>query len=164
MIVSRAEELSRLDRLLADLLVGRGRALVVRGEPGIGKTTLLDALVQRAGDEVVVLRARGVETEAELTFSALADLLHRSWRGWPRSADLQSPALAGRSRSAPPAPGDRLAVCVAALGARLRARERPVLSSSTTSSGSTPRRASASLYAARRAGGALAVVLAVRDP
>ena len=69
MFVSRTGELDRLVRLLD------GGALVVHGEAGIGKTTLLDALVERAGDRVTVLRARGVESEAELAFCALADLL-----------------------------------------------------------------------------------------
>ena len=75
MIVSRAAELSRLDDLLTALAGGEGSALVVRGEAGIGKTTLLDALAARSGDAVTVIRACGAETEAELTFSALADLL-----------------------------------------------------------------------------------------
>ena len=44
MIVSRAAELSRLDDLLAALAGGEGSALVVRGEAGIGKTTLLETL------------------------------------------------------------------------------------------------------------------------
>src|SRR5258708_12120186 len=44
MIVSRAAELSRLDDLLTALAGGEGGALVVRGEAGIGKTTLLDTL------------------------------------------------------------------------------------------------------------------------
>src|SRR3954465_5658284 len=75
MIVSRTAELDRLDRLLAGLLAGRGRALVVHGEAGIAKTALLDALVEGAGDRVTALHAGGVETEAELAFCALADLL-----------------------------------------------------------------------------------------
>src|SRR5947207_851765 len=75
MIVSRAAELSRLDDLLAALAGGEGSALVVRGEAGIGKTTLLETLAVRSGDAVTVIRTCGAETEAELTFSALADLL-----------------------------------------------------------------------------------------
>src|SRR6201994_632275 len=75
MIVSRAAELSRLDDLLTALADGEGSALVVRGEAGIGKTTLLETLAVRSGDGVTVIRTCGAETEAELTFSALADLL-----------------------------------------------------------------------------------------
>ena len=47
MIVSRATELSRLDNLLAALARGEGGALVVRGEAGIGKTTLVETLAAR---------------------------------------------------------------------------------------------------------------------
>ncbi len=75
MIVSRTAELSRLDDLLTALAGGEGGALVVRGEAGIGKTTLLETLAMRSGDAVTVIRTCGAETEAELTFSALADLL-----------------------------------------------------------------------------------------
>ena len=55
MIVSRMAELARLDALLAGLVCGEGGALVVHGEAGIGKTTLLDALVERCGDAVTVV-------------------------------------------------------------------------------------------------------------
>ncbi len=75
MIVSRATELSRLDAVLAGLAAGRGEALVLHGEAGIGKTTLLEALAERAGSTATVVRACGAETEAELAFSALSDLL-----------------------------------------------------------------------------------------
>ena len=47
----------------------------MHGEAGIGKTTLLEALVERCDGAVTVVRACGAETEAELAFSALADLL-----------------------------------------------------------------------------------------
>src|SRR4051795_5370653 len=65
MIVSRVAERARLDALLAALIRGDGRALVVHGEAGIGKTTLLEALVERCAGAVTVVRACGAETEAE---------------------------------------------------------------------------------------------------
>jgi len=74
MIVSRVAERARLDALLTALVRGEGGALVVHGEAGIGKTTLLEALVERCDGAVTVVRACGAETEAELAFSALTDL------------------------------------------------------------------------------------------
>ncbi len=59
-----------LDRLASALGVGLSRALVLRGEPGIGKTTLLDYLAAHAQD-CRVQRAAGVESEHELAFAAL---------------------------------------------------------------------------------------------
>jgi DNA-binding CsgD family transcriptional regulator/tetratricopeptide (TPR) repeat protein len=63
--------------LLADLLEairrGESRSLVLRGEPGIGKTALLEHLVESAS-EMTVLRATGVESEMELAFAGLHQL------------------------------------------------------------------------------------------
>jgi predicted ATPase len=75
MIVSRIAELRTLDDLLVALISGEGGALIVHGEAGIGKTTLLEALAERVGDAVTVVRACGAETEAELAFAVLTDLL-----------------------------------------------------------------------------------------
>ena len=75
MIVSRVAERARLYALLTALGRGEGGALVVHGEAGIGKTTLLEALVERCDGAVTVVRACGAETETELAFSALTDLL-----------------------------------------------------------------------------------------
>ena len=63
-------ERARLRALLAD-----GGALVVRGEPGVGKSTLLEHAVADAGERQV-LRATGVESESELAYAGLHALLH----------------------------------------------------------------------------------------
>ena len=52
---------------------GEGRALVVRGEPGVGKTALLDYLAERASG-CLVARAAGVQSEMELAFAGLHQL------------------------------------------------------------------------------------------
>ena len=44
----RARELARLERLLADAAAARGRAVLIAGDPGIGKTTLAEAFSERA--------------------------------------------------------------------------------------------------------------------
>src|SRR5215467_1215032 len=69
----RAEECALLDRLVDEVRRGEGRSLVVRGEAGIGKTALLEHLVQSASD-LTVLRAVGVESEMELAYAGLHQL------------------------------------------------------------------------------------------
>jgi DNA-binding CsgD family transcriptional regulator len=66
----RASECALLDGLIADIRQGGSRTLVLRGQAGIGKTALLDYLVESALD-VRVLRAVGVESEMELAYSGL---------------------------------------------------------------------------------------------
>jgi predicted ATPase len=56
----RRRECDLLDWLLDAVRTGEGRALVVRGEPGVGKTALLDYLAEHASG-CRVARAGGVE-------------------------------------------------------------------------------------------------------
>jgi DNA-binding CsgD family transcriptional regulator len=69
----RRNERAALDRLLDTARAGRSAVLVVRGEPGIGKTALLDYAASRAPD-LRVVRAWGVESEMELPFAGLHQL------------------------------------------------------------------------------------------
>src|SRR3954469_18228797 len=72
-LIGRGDELRTLDRLLEAVRAGESRALVMRGEPGIGKTALLEYAVEAAA-EFRVARAAGVEAEMELAFAALQQL------------------------------------------------------------------------------------------
>jgi DNA-binding CsgD family transcriptional regulator/tetratricopeptide (TPR) repeat protein len=55
----------------------RGGALIFTGEPGIGKSAMLEAAVARAETlEILVLQARGVQSEARLAFAGLQQLVH----------------------------------------------------------------------------------------
>src|SRR3954462_951534 len=69
----REDELRTLERLLDAVRTGSSRALVLRGEPGIGKSALLEHAVA-AAPEFRVARAGGVEAEMELAFAALQQL------------------------------------------------------------------------------------------
>jgi AAA ATPase domain len=71
--LDRRAECAALDRLVAAIQAGQSRALVVHGEPGAGKTVLLDYLATRAADCQVV-RAAGVQSEMELAFAGLHQL------------------------------------------------------------------------------------------
>jgi DNA-binding CsgD family transcriptional regulator len=70
----RRGECGVLDRLVEAVRAGEGRALVVRGEPGMGKTALLEYLAGQASGCRVV-RAVGVQSEMELAFAGLQQLL-----------------------------------------------------------------------------------------
>jgi DNA-binding CsgD family transcriptional regulator len=72
----RKEQCAALDDLLEQVRAGRSRALVVRGEAGIGKTALLKFAADSARD-FQVARAEGVESEMELPFAALHQLCGR---------------------------------------------------------------------------------------
>ncbi|WP_188307286.1 AAA family ATPase, partial [Streptomyces sp. CBMA123] len=75
MLYGREHEQAAVDGLLAQARTGRSGALLLRGEAGIGKTALLDDAVARAGRTFRVIRAAGVEYEAELPFAGLSLLL-----------------------------------------------------------------------------------------
>jgi DNA-binding CsgD family transcriptional regulator len=69
----RRGERELLDRLIADVRAGQSRILVLHGDPGTGKTALLDYLAQRAGVGRVA-RVTGAEPEMELAFAGLHQL------------------------------------------------------------------------------------------
>src|SRR6266851_5618833 len=69
----RRSECGVLDRLIGAVRAGEGRALVVAGEPGVGKTALLDYLAGQAQD-CRIERATGVQSEMELAFAGLQQL------------------------------------------------------------------------------------------
>jgi DNA-binding CsgD family transcriptional regulator len=72
-LTDRRREREALDRLVEAVRVGESRALVVRGDPGVGKTVLLDYLAGRARG-CRVARAAGAQTEMELAFAGLHQL------------------------------------------------------------------------------------------
>jgi DNA-binding CsgD family transcriptional regulator len=74
-IVGREQELAAIERFLTDV-PGMPAALVIEGEPGIGKTTLwLGAVRLGEGQGFHVLQARPAENEARLSYAGLADLV-----------------------------------------------------------------------------------------
>src|SRR3984885_2847296 len=73
MLLDRLPERAALSGLLEAARAGRRGVLVVRGEPGIGKTALLDWAVESAAG-LRVVRVAGVESEMELAFAALHQL------------------------------------------------------------------------------------------
>ena len=72
-LFGRDDECALLDDLIGDVRRGESRSLVLRGEAGIGKTALLEHLVESASD-LTVARAVGVESEMELAFASLHQL------------------------------------------------------------------------------------------
>lgn len=114
-LVGRGRELARLGKFLRRVRYA-GEALLVAGEAGVGKTTLLDAAAEMASAEGFrVLRAGGTEFEAGLSFAALNQVLlplrDEFGRLDPSSRNALEVAL---GFSAGPAP-DRLAVSNATL-------------------------------------------------
>lgn len=72
-LLGRADECALLDAFVTAVRRGESRSMVLRGEPGVGKTALLEYLVSSSSD-LIVLRAVGVETETELAYAGLHQL------------------------------------------------------------------------------------------
>jgi DNA-binding CsgD family transcriptional regulator len=126
-VVGRSSELSVLDRLIDAVRAGQSRVLVVSGEPGVGKTALLDYLAGRAGG-CRVERAAGVQSEMELAFAGLHQLCAPVLDRLDRLPGPQQEALRtafGQSAGPPP---DRFLVGLAVLGLLSEvAGQRPLL-------------------------------------
>ncbi len=73
-LVGREKELAAVAALLEQARAGQGAAVIVHGEPGIGKSVLLDSLASEAAG-VRVLRATSVPQESEFGYATLHQLL-----------------------------------------------------------------------------------------
>jgi DNA-binding CsgD family transcriptional regulator len=124
-LVGRRRELAALTTALAGLgHRATTRFVVVSGEPGIGKTCLLDELGrrgERAGH--LVLRGRGTELERDLPFGVWVDSLddHVAWLGPDRLRRRLGEHFGELSRVLPSADGDAVAPTAASPTERYRA-------------------------------------------
>lgn len=134
-LVSRSVELATLTAAWERARSGRGQVVIVEGEPGEGKTRLIEELVAHARlDDASVATARVVPAEQKTEWSALSGLLAGGLGDAPGLAGAPPGALAGlavldgdlRTRfraAAPAAPvGEALGAAVGAVAA-----ERPLL-------------------------------------
>src|SRR5262249_55233944 len=69
-LLGRVDERAALDQLVAGVRAGQSRALLLRGESGVGKSALLDYLAHHAPG-CGIARAVGVESEMELAYAGL---------------------------------------------------------------------------------------------
>ena len=93
-LTDRYAERRALDGLTAAVRAGQSRVLVMRGDPGVGKTVLLDYLAGRASDSGCrVARAAGVQSEMELAFAGLHQLCAPMLDHLPRVPVPQHDAL-----------------------------------------------------------------------
>jgi len=151
-IFGRERELAQLDALV-DGLPGRGAALLVRGEAGIGKSALLSAAGRRAGEAGMrVLRATGVQSEAELPFAGLHQLLLPLLDGTERlPAPQRTALLAAFGMAETPEAPDRFMIGLAVLELLSDAAEQaPVLVVADDAQWLDPSTAAALGFVARR--------------
>ncbi len=162
MLVGRQGELRHLAELLDEVRRGRSRTLIVVGEPGVGKTALLDEGRVSAGD-LRVLMATGVESESEIPFASLHELLRPVLGLLPRIPAFQARALSAALALADGEP-DALAVGAGTLSLLVEAAEEsPVLVILDDAHWLDRASAEALVFAARRlVGEEIAMIAAVR--
>jgi DNA-binding CsgD family transcriptional regulator len=113
-LTGRDEVLRVLTDLLAGVRDGTSCTLALIGEPGVGKTRLLDHAAEASAD-LRVIRVTGVESEAQLSFAALHRLLRPFLAGVQVLPDPQHGALASAFGLLAGPPADRYLVGMAAL-------------------------------------------------
>jgi DNA-binding CsgD family transcriptional regulator len=126
-LFGRDAERALIGALLDAARDSRSGALALRGEAGVGKTVLLEDARERAAD-MHVLGARGVESESELPFAALHQLLRPALRHLDRLPGPQAAALRSALGLADGAGQERFLIYSACLSLLSElADERPVL-------------------------------------
>jgi DNA-binding CsgD family transcriptional regulator len=114
MLRGRRRECDLLDRLLDSVRAGESRVLVVSGEPGVGKTALLNYLVEQASG-CRMAHAAGVESEMELVYAGLHQLLTPMLDRLERLPAPQANALRTAFGLSPGSAPDRFLVGLATL-------------------------------------------------
>ncbi|GAA1171688.1 AAA family ATPase [Pseudonocardia alaniniphila] len=164
-VLDRRSERRVLHEVLDAVRSGESRALVVRGELGVGKTVLLDHLVEQAWG-CRVERVAGVRSETELAFAGLRQLCESMLDRMERLPGPHREALSTAfGLSGGPAP-DRFRVGLAVLDLLAEvACERPLVCVVDDVQWLDTASVQAVTFVARRLGvESVAVVLAVREP
>jgi DNA-binding CsgD family transcriptional regulator len=94
MLLGRAHERHEIEQALAQARSGTSATLALVGDPGIGKTALLDYAAERATG-MRVLRARGIKSEAQIPFGSLLELLRPALAMLDKIPEPQAVALEG---------------------------------------------------------------------
>jgi DNA-binding CsgD family transcriptional regulator len=127
MLVGRATETAAIDRLLAGAREGQSGVLVLRGEAGIGKSSLLEYAREHATG-FTVLRGTGIESESELAYAALHQILRPVLDRIDKLPDPQAAALRGAFALSTETVDDRFRVSLGTLSLLAEASdEQPVL-------------------------------------
>ncbi|MEV5981321.1 AAA family ATPase [Streptomyces sp. NPDC052114] len=159
MLLGRSAECARLLALIDKARGGESGALLIRGEAGIGKTSLVGYVADQA-DDLLRLDTRGVEVESDLPYVGLADLLRPVLHFLDRIPERQAAALTGALALGPAVAQDRFAVAagtLSLLGAL--AEEGPVLVTVDDAQWLDPYSLDALAFATRRLGREGVVVL-----
>lgn len=150
MLYGRDVERGRLADLIEDAERGRAGALVVRGEAGVGKSTLVEDVIAGAGG-VRVLRTQGLESESPLAFASLHRLLRPVLRLLDRLPPPQARALRVAFGAEEGPAVEPFLVAVATLSVLIEAAEEsPVCCLVDDAHWLDPASADALLFAARR--------------
>jgi hypothetical protein len=166
-LTDRLSERDRLDRLIEAVRAGGSRALVVRGEPGVGKTALLEYLAGRAsGGGCRLARAVGVQSEMELAFAGLHQLCAPMLDRLERIPEPQHDALRTAFGIGSGSPPDRFFVGLAVLSLLSEvAGDRPLVCVIDDEQWLDRASVQALGFAARRLGAdPVGLVFAARDP
>jgi DNA-binding CsgD family transcriptional regulator len=161
----RDAERARLAALVEDARGGRAATLLLHGEPGAGKSALLEDLVTNTSGDVRVLRTQGLESEAPLAFAALHRLLRPVLGTLERLPGPQARVLRAAFGQEDDVPVQPFLVALATLSMLTEAAEdAPVLCVIDDAQWLDPATADAVLVASRRLGAdRVAVVFAARD-
>jgi DNA-binding CsgD family transcriptional regulator len=164
MLLGRERERQALDQVLADARDGQSAVLALVGEPGIGKSALLDAAAE-AAHGMRLLRARGIESEAQVPFGGLLELLRPALSSLDSIPRPQAAALEGALALRPASAQNRFAVGAATLSLlAVYAESEPLLVLVDDAHWLDASSAEALLFAVRRlVADPIAVVLAARS-
>jgi DNA-binding CsgD family transcriptional regulator len=119
MLLGRERERLAIENALAGTRSGTSAVIALVGEPGIGKTALLEhaALAAGTGDStgMRLLRARGIESEAHVPFGSLLELLRPALVMLEKVPEPQAVALGGALALRPGPAQERFAIGAATL-------------------------------------------------
>jgi DNA-binding CsgD family transcriptional regulator len=165
-LLGRQRETAHIEDLLNGAKEGKSAALLLHGEAGIGKSALLRAALEAAAErDFGILRTRGFESESDIPFAGLLELLTPLLHLRDRIPEVQARALGSALALEPPTPFDRFAVPAGMLSLlAVAAEEKPYLVAADDVHWLDDASREALIFVARRLGAEGVVLLCAARP